>query len=136
MRRLEGQAVFVAGGAGRLGTATCHRLASEGARVFVTDIDEAAAQAVAKSIVDDGGEAYGTFLDLADHDSIDSAYTLAERVLGPILRLHGNGAALKLMYERDLGALDIDIETWEMTLRTNLTGHLACVKRALPAMID
>ena len=68
MRRLEGQAVFVAGGAGRLGTATSHRL--------------------------------------------------------------------KLMYERDLGALDIDIEAWELTLRTNLTGHLACVRRALPAMIE
>ena len=27
MRRLEGQAVFVAGGAGRLGTAACRRLA-------------------------------------------------------------------------------------------------------------
>ena len=40
------------------------------------------------------------------------------------------------MYERDLGALDIDIEAWELTLRTNLTGHLACVRRALPAMIE
>ncbi len=136
MRRLGGQAVFVAGGAGRLGTATCHRLASEGARVFVTDIDEAAAQAVADSIVSQGGEAHASYLDLVDHDSIDAAYTEAEKALGPILRLHGNGAALQLMYERDLGALDIDIEAWELTLRTNLTGHLACVRRALPAMIE
>jgi len=136
MRRLEGQAVFVAGGAGRLGTATCHRLASEGARVFVTDIDEAAAKTVAKSIADNGGEAHAAYLDLADHASIDAAFTKAEKALGPILRLHGNGAALKLMYERDLSALDIDIEAWELTLRTNLTGHLACVRRALPAMLE
>ncbi len=136
MRRLEGQAVFVAGGAGRLGTAACQRLASEGARVFVTDIDEAAASVVAKGIVEAGGEAHAMYLDLADHASIDAAYTEAEKRLGPILRLHGNGAALKLMYERDLGALDIDIEAWELTLRTNLTGHLACVRRALPAMIE
>ena len=136
MRRLEGQAVFVAGGAGRLGTATCQRLAREGARVFVTDIDEAAAQSVAQSIVEAGGEGHSGYLDLADHASIDAAYTQAEKMLGPILRLHGNGAALKLMYERDLGALDIDIEAWELTLRTNLTGHLACVRRALPAMIE
>ncbi len=136
MRRLERQAIFVAGGAGRLGTAACQRLASEGARVFVTDIDEAAAQVVATGIVEAGGEAHAAYLDLADHASIDAAYSRAEKVLGPILRLHCNGADLKLMYERDLGALDIDIEAWELTLRTNLTGHLACVRRALPAMIE
>lgn len=136
MRRLEGQAVFVAGGAGRLGTATCRRLASEGARVFVTDVDEAAAQSVADSIVSQGGQAHAAYLDLVDHASIDAAFTEAEKRLGPILRLHGNGAALKLMYEKDLGALDIEIETFELTLRTNLTGHLACVRRALPAMIE
>ena len=136
MRRLEGQAVFVAGGAGRLGTATCHRLASEGARVFVTDFDEAAAKAVADSIASQGGEAHSAYLDLADHGSIDAAFSEAEKTLGPILRLHGNGAALDVANSRDLNALDIDIETFELTLRINLTGHLACVKRAMPAMIE
>jgi NAD(P)-dependent dehydrogenase (short-subunit alcohol dehydrogenase family) len=135
MRRLEGQAVFVAGGAGRLGTATCHRLASEGARVFVTDFNEEAARTVAAGIVAEGGEAHSAWLDLADHESIDAAYSKAEEVLGPILRLHCNGAALDIANSRDLNALDIDIETWELTLRINLTGHLACVKRAMPAMI-
>lgn len=136
MRRLEGQAVFVAGGAGRLGTATCQRLASEGARVYVTDFDEQAARAVAHSIVEAGGEAHAGYLDLADHASIDAAYSEAEKVLGPILRLHCNGAALDIANSRDLNALDIEIETWELTLRINLTGHLACARRALPAMIE
>jgi NAD(P)-dependent dehydrogenase (short-subunit alcohol dehydrogenase family) len=136
MRRLEGQAVFVAGGAGRLGTAACHRLASEGARVFVTDFDEGAARTVAQDIVAAGGEAHSAYLDLADHASIDAAYAEAERRLGPILRLHCNGAALDIANSRDLNALDITIETFELTLRINLTGHLACVRRALPAMIE
>lgn len=136
MRRLEGQAVFVAGGAGRLGTASCQRLAAEGARVFVTDIDEAAARAVAESIVAAGGEARSARLDLADHASIDAAFSMAESRLGPLLRLHCNGAALDIAYSRDLNALDIEIDAFEQTLRINLTGHLACVKRALPAMIE
>ncbi len=136
MRRLEGQAVFVAGGAGRLGTATCHRLAREGARLFVTDFSEAAAHEVAKSIIAQGGEAHAMFLDLADHASIDAAYTEAEKTFGTILRLHCNGAALDIANSRDLNALDIDMETWDLTLRINLTGHLAVVRRALPAMIE
>jgi NAD(P)-dependent dehydrogenase (short-subunit alcohol dehydrogenase family) len=135
MRRLEGQAVFVAGGAGRLGTATCQRLASEGARVFVTDFNAEAAREVAESIIAAGGEARAAYLDLADHGSIDAAYGEAEKAFGTILRLHCNGAALDIANSRDLNALDIDIDTWEMTLRINLTGHLACVRRALPAMI-
>ena len=136
MKRMKGLAVLVAGGAGRLGSAACLRLASEGARIAVTDINEEDARRVADEIRDSGGEAISGFVDLADHDSIDAAFAKAEQAFGPILRLHCNGAALDIANTRDLNALDISIDAWEQTLRINLTGHLACVRRALPAMID
>ena len=136
MRRLEDTTVFVAGGAGRLGTAACKRLASEGARLAVTDINEDQARQVASQINDDGGQAFAAYIDLADHGSIDAAFTAAEKALGPIQRLHCNGAALDIANSQDMDALTIDIDIWEKTLRINLTGHLACVRRALPAMIE
>ncbi|WP_296678907.1 SDR family oxidoreductase [Novosphingobium sp.] len=52
--RVEGKIALVTGGAMGLGKADCLRLAEEGAKVFVTDIDLAGAQAVAEEI---GGEA-------------------------------------------------------------------------------
>ena len=43
MRGLDGQTVIVTGGGGGIGGAACRRLAAEGARVAVCDIDGAAA---------------------------------------------------------------------------------------------
>ncbi|MEZ5743045.1 MAG: SDR family oxidoreductase [Sphingomonadaceae bacterium] len=52
MGRLQGRIALVTGGGSGLGKADCIRLAEEGATVYVTDIDEAAAQAVASEIGD------------------------------------------------------------------------------------
>ncbi|GAA4777844.1 SDR family oxidoreductase [Novosphingobium ginsenosidimutans] len=48
--RVEGKIALVTGGAMGLGKADCERLAAEGATVYVTDIDLAGAEAVAKAI--------------------------------------------------------------------------------------
>ena len=40
MGLLEGQRAFVTGGASGIGAATCRRMAAEGARVAVVDIDK------------------------------------------------------------------------------------------------
>lgn len=52
MTKLNGRIALVTGGGSGLGKADCIRLAEEGARVYVTDVNEAAAQAVASSIGD------------------------------------------------------------------------------------
>src|SRR5215471_4211887 len=61
MRRFEGRVALVTGGGSGIGEATCRRLAAEGARVIVVDIDDAAASRVAAAI---GGNAFHA--DVAD----------------------------------------------------------------------
>lgn len=48
--RVGGKVAMVTGAAGGLGAAIARRLAGEGARMFLTDIDESAVQAVARTI--------------------------------------------------------------------------------------
>ncbi len=50
MRGLPDKVVVVAGGATGIGAATCRRLAEEGAKVVVGDINEAAAKQTADAI--------------------------------------------------------------------------------------
>jgi NAD(P)-dependent dehydrogenase (short-subunit alcohol dehydrogenase family) len=63
MRRLEDKVAIVTGGAGGIGSATARRLASEGARVVVADINLPQASEVADSI---GAPALALAYDAAD----------------------------------------------------------------------
>ncbi|MBW8811841.1 MAG: SDR family oxidoreductase [Caulobacterales bacterium] len=57
MRKLEGKVALVTGGGRGIGRAVALKLASEGARVVVNDLDEAPASEVAQLIRAGGGEA-------------------------------------------------------------------------------
>src|SRR6476646_33069 len=50
MGLLDGERAFVTGGASGIGGATCRRMAAEGARVAVVDIDQDRAEAIARSL--------------------------------------------------------------------------------------
>jgi len=66
--RFEGKVALVTGGAGGIGSATASRLAAEGARVAVCDLDAEAAGALAADL---GG--LGLELDVRSDESIAAA---------------------------------------------------------------
>jgi 3-oxoacyl-[acyl-carrier protein] reductase len=76
---LEGKVAVVTGGGSGLGEAICIRLAREGARVAVLDVNEDAAQLTAELV---GGAAVRT--DVSDSASVDQALAEAEDALGPV----------------------------------------------------
>jgi NAD(P)-dependent dehydrogenase (short-subunit alcohol dehydrogenase family) len=61
MGQVEGKVAIVTGGASGIGAACAATLAREGARVVITDIDDAGAQAVAGKIAAAGGGREGFF---------------------------------------------------------------------------
>jgi 3-oxoacyl-[acyl-carrier protein] reductase len=104
---------IVTGAAQGLGAAIAARLAAEGDRVLLADIDLAGAEAVAAEI---GGEA-------VEHDvrSLDSWEGLVASA-GPVDVLVNNAARTEFR-----SFWEIDVEEWDDVLATNLRGtYLGC----------
>jgi NAD(P)-dependent dehydrogenase (short-subunit alcohol dehydrogenase family) len=65
MSQVKGKVAIVTGGASGIGAACAATLAREGARVAVTDLDDASGRAVVEQVGSAGGEALFTLLRLS-----------------------------------------------------------------------
>jgi 2-hydroxycyclohexanecarboxyl-CoA dehydrogenase len=122
--RLEGRTAFVTGGASGIGAATCRRLAGEGARVAVTDLNPEPAQEVAAEI---GGA--GFELDVRSTSSIAAAVEAAESEVGPADILVNNAG-----YDEFAFFTSTDEGLWDRVLAVNLRGVIAVTHAVLPGM--
>ncbi|HEY3603820.1 MAG TPA: SDR family NAD(P)-dependent oxidoreductase, partial [Sporichthyaceae bacterium] len=68
--KLSGRGALVTGGASGIGAAAAARLAGEGARVVIADIDDEAGEAVAKGICHAGGVAEYFHVDVTDRAAV------------------------------------------------------------------
>ncbi|MCW2979232.1 MAG: putative dehydrogenase, partial [Solirubrobacterales bacterium] len=80
MAGLGGKVAAVTGGGSGIGEATCIRLAADGARVAVIDLDEGAAALTAKL----AGEGLAVVADVSDSAQVDAALATVEAELGPL----------------------------------------------------
>jgi NAD(P)-dependent dehydrogenase (short-subunit alcohol dehydrogenase family) len=134
MRRLEGKVLIVAGGGSGIGAAVAQRLAQEGAAVVVGDLNAAAAEAVAASIVASGGRASGVGCDIADEAAANALVAAAVRDYGGLDGIHVNAADMQAI-RSDGDALQLDLAVFDRTLAVNLRGHLLCTRAALPELL-
>lgn len=135
MQRLEDKVAVVAGGATGIGAETARRLAREGARVVVGDVNLRRAGETAKGIEDAGGSAIAVSFDLADEASVAALMQAAVDTFGGLDLLHNNGADLSNPPDVDSDAVGIDIDVWDHVLRVNLRGYLFCCRHAIPHML-
>lgn len=137
MRGLKDRVVLVVGGAGGIGTATCVRLAEEGAAVVVADLNPGAAAQVATAIRDGGGTAESTTVDLRDEESVKAAVDLTVERFGGLDALHANGADTSpetVGLDSDVESVPLDV--FDRTIAANLRGHLLCARYAIPKLLD
>jgi NAD(P)-dependent dehydrogenase (short-subunit alcohol dehydrogenase family) len=126
MRRYEGRAVLVTGGGSGIGEACCERLASEGAKVAVLDVDGGKAEGVADRI---GGLAIE--VDVSDAAAVEAAIAEAVRRLGP-LKLAVNNAGIG---GARLPPEQTPLDQWERTIAVNLSGAFYCMRAEHPHLI-
>jgi len=134
-QRLRERFAVVTGAARPLGIgrAIAIRLAEEGARVAILDLDGEGAGRVAEEIVAAGGEAVGVACDLADLAAVEAA---AARVFdawgGRVDILVNNAASLDGVVWQPFDQWSV--EEWDRMLDVNLRGMWFCARAFVPAM--
>jgi len=122
--RLEGRTALVTGGAGGIGAATARRLAAEGARVAVADLDLDAAREIAADI-----DGLATALDVTDTASVGEAVARVGDAFGPVDVLVNNAGTDRFAF-----FVKTDEALWDFVLGVNLRGVLACTHAVLASM--
>ncbi|MCW2871251.1 MAG: lipase/esterase [Streptomyces oryziradicis] len=92
MRELTDHTSVVGGGGAGIGAATAIRLAHEGARIVVGDVNSAGTKKTAGTINDAGGTAIGVEFDLADDASVNALIDRAVSEWGTVHGLFNCGA--------------------------------------------
>ena len=124
--RLDGRVAVITGGASGIGRASAIRLADEGAKVVVADLDADAAGAVAKEV---GGLA--VVADVTDEDAVRSMYATAHDVYGAIDIAFNNAG---ISPPEDDSILVTELDAWRRVQEVNLTSVYLCCRHVLPYM--
>src|SRR5271170_1324755 len=127
--RLKDKVAIVTGSAQGIGRAIAERLAAEGAKVAIADIQEEAARQTAAEIMKAGGTARAVRLDVTSLDNAIAAVATVERELGPVGILVNNAGWDKLE-----PFVESTPETWDRIIAINFRGPLNLCKAVVPGM--
>lgn len=121
---------IVTGGGRGIGRAIALRLAEDGCRVAVADLDAQAAASVAGEVAAAGGTATAIAADVADRDAVATLVARAEQELGPLDVMVAN-AGIALVKP----LLEATPEDLERLFRVNVVGTLNSIQQAAAAMV-
>ena len=129
MRQVEGKVAIVTGGASGIGAACATTLAREGAKVVVTDLDDAGGQGVVDRIASADGNAIFLHQDVSTEESWPNVIEATERCFGRLDVMVAN-AGIGILCK----AVEMSLTDWRRQTAVNLDGVFLSVKYAVPAM--
>lgn len=135
---LKNKVALITGAASKkgMGFAAARKLASEGAKVVISDVagkDEATLEqlrTLANEINSDGGAAHSLALDVTDPTQALNAVEDARRLFGGVDILFGNAGV-----GRTGSFLDMPESDWELSYQVNQKGMVNVCRAVIPSMI-
>src|SRR5690606_24274387 len=122
---------FITGGAGGIGSATCKRLADEGAHVIVTDLNLEGAERVAAEINQQYGDgrAKALKMDVSSEEQVQEAYKQAVLTYGGIdIIVNNAGLATSSPFE------DTSLKEWELNMNVLGKGYFLVAREGFKLM--
>ncbi|MDP3244712.1 MAG: SDR family NAD(P)-dependent oxidoreductase [bacterium] len=126
---LKDKIALVTGARRGMGKSHAIALASQGAKVVITDIDEKECQAVADEIKLKGGEAIAFKLDVSNKAEVDAVFDEVLKQFGRLDILVNNAGIFQ-----PKPALEITEEDWDKMIDIDLKGEFLCAQRAAKEM--
>lgn len=129
MARLEGKIALITGAGGGLGRAMAVLFASEGAHVFMSDLDAGTVEAAAAEIAASGGKAEAMRADVTSQADVDTMLAAIARSSDRLHVVVNNAGNLLRADFRHMQDAD-----WESVLNPHLWGTIRVTRAALPLL--
>lgn len=134
--RLKDKVAIVTGAGQGIGEAAARRMAAEGAKVVVSDVNEQTGQAVAEAIRSDGGNATFHRADVSNVEDVKALIEAARAAYGRLDILHNNAGVHETNFTADAQSFELPEEIWDRVVSINLKGTWMCSKYATPLLAE
>ncbi|CAM3311396.1 SDR family oxidoreductase [Halomonas lysinitropha] len=138
--KLDNTVIAITGGARGLGLAMASQLGAQGAKLALMDMDGNALDSAVSTLHDEGVEARGFVVNVADEASVKQAFGDIALSLGPIQGLVNNAGIVRdgLLVKAREGKVEktLPVEQWQQVIDVNLTGVFLCGREASVQMIE
>jgi len=132
MPRLQGKVALITGSGTGIGRATAQKMAAEGARVVIAELNTAAGEQTAQVIAQAGGDCIAIPTDVTEPDSIQAAIAKAVQHYGALHVLHNNAGGSTNI---DNTVIDAPIEEFWRVIKLDLFGTFLGCRFGIPAII-
>ena len=131
--RLEDKVAIVTGAGQGIGAATARRMAEEGAKVVVSDMNEETGRAVAEGI---GSAAVFVKADVSSLEDVKQLMSATVDAFGRLDILHNNAGVHETGFTPQATSTELAEEVWDKVIAINLKGPWMCSKYAAPLLKD